>query len=122
MEGLEVRARRLSVNELFVVTRVGARLSSLDDSEADESMDELAATLAGPILSWNLDDMHGQPVPITPTALRDQDLRLLKAINIALMRASAGVSDPLPEGSNSGEPALEASIPMTALPPENPQS
>lgn len=117
MEGLEVRARRLSVEELLHIFGMAdaEHLASNPTAERVERADQLLAALAATLLSWNLEDRDGVPVPLTVEGLRTQDMPLIVAVRSALLDASTGVSRPLPPASPDGEPSLEESIPMEVL-------
>ncbi|NUS26929.1 MAG: hypothetical protein HOV92_22255 [Streptomyces sp.] len=71
------------------------------------------------LISWNLEDEMGQPLPITMDAVKAIDKDLIAALNNAWIQALIGVhdADPLPDSSPSGEPSLVESVPMEALSP-----
>jgi hypothetical protein len=104
MDGLEVRARRLSIGELLHITSLA--------SDENAGTDDMLAALAAALLSWNLEDADGAPVPLTADGLKGQDYLLLEEIKKALIEASWAVPPPLSTPSTDGTPALEASIPM----------
>lgn len=110
MDGLEVRAKRLNIGNLFRVAALADMGHGLVQRE--EKLTELFEALGASITSWNLEEDDDTPVPTTPAGLRGQDMRLLLAITHSLIEASAGVARPLEQPSPGGEPSLEASIPM----------
>ena len=123
-EGLVVRAKRLSVGKALEL----AGLSDLKDlketsPEFLEKFGQLLATVAGVILSWNLEapedpadpDSPTASVPVTAEALADQDMGFVWTLIGALQDATLGVSAPLAPRSSSGGPSLEASLPMDLL-------
>ncbi len=113
-EGLEVRARRLSIGAALRV----AGLADMDTRElaaAEEKLGELLKLIAESLISWNLEDDNGTPVPLTGEALAEQDLPFITALAGALATASAGVSRPLEPASNSGPSSEEVSLPMEPL-------
>jgi hypothetical protein len=120
MEGLEVRAKPPSTGVLL-------RLSSLIDQrpkdiqEAEERVNNLYATFAKVLTSWNLEEEDDTPVPATEDGLATQDLLFVVQIIKAYLRAVYGVSESLKEQSSSGDPILEDSIPMEPL-SESPES
>jgi len=116
-EGLQVKCRRISCEEMFAFSEA----SSAAGGEGTRAMLEpLADLLVGTsatrptavILEWNLLDYLGNPVPYTTAGLLGQDLPLLLAIAAALTEAAAGVPAPLPPTSGGGPPLEVASIPM----------
>lgn len=60
-EGLEIRMKRLPLGDMFDV----AELSDLGDGIAQqkEQLDKLLTSLSEGIISWNLEDESGTPVP-----------------------------------------------------------
>jgi hypothetical protein len=107
--GLEARVAGMTLGEFMEVTEGGA-----------ETAAAALKRFADHLISWNLEDEHGNPVPTTEEALRQQDHDLVLALNNAWVQHVVGVhdADPLPETSTSGAPSLEVSaIPMEALSP-----
>lgn len=124
MSGLEVRARRLSVDEMmaFVSLAEAGNPVQLLKREEDGSPPVLATTLAAPLLSWNLYDEEDppQPVPCNVEGLLSQDFGLVISIVYALINATVPrVAPPLPQPSSNGAPSLAAS--MTMVPLSDPQ-
>jgi hypothetical protein len=108
-EGLEAKVRGMTVAEEL----------ALDGVEMDADL--LVRTLVKRLVSWNVEDDQGQPVPTTFEGVCTQDAAMVLAILNAVRTANSGVSDPLPQSSPSGEPPPVASIPMEPLSasPEN---
>lgn len=67
------------------------------------------------LISWNLEDADGQPIPVSES--RNRPHRLILRLNNAFVEALTGVhkSDPLPESSTSGETSPAPVIPMAPL-------
>lgn len=103
--GAEARVRRMAFGEWEDI------INSEDSNEVEE--------LATRIVSWNLEDDDGKPIPATPEGLRQVDTSLVSALKNAWVQSITGVhdADPLPQSSPSGEPSLVESIPMEALSP-----
>lgn len=119
MHGLEVKMRGLNTGQwMDLVTRKEA---VEEDNEDAQAVIELFTLMAEQMVSWNVTDEDGTPVPATLDGIRQQDLPFNMAIIEAWQTAAAGVSAPLDSGSPSGEPSLEASIPMDTL-SESPES
>lgn len=104
-EGLQASVRGMTVGE------------ELELDGAEMSGDLLVKTLVKRLVSWNVEDDKGQPVPTTFEGLCTQDSAMILAIVNAVRQANSGVPDPLPQSSPSGEPSLVASVPMEALSP-----
>lgn len=123
-EGLEVTARSVSVEELLKITGVASQMTSRPD---DKQVGELFGFFASRLVSWNLEDEDGKPVPATLKGLMGEELGFMLNIIQAWVRAITGVSPPLPPGSSAGAGAtkgpdtgprdpMETSIPMTVSP------
>jgi hypothetical protein len=105
--GLEVSVRSMCIAAWL-------QSSGLDGGEGDGA----AATIKRfyeHLVSWNLEDDNGQPVPVTDAPNRDS--RMIIRLSNAWMDALTGVhrADPLPEPSSSGETSPEPPIPMAPL-------
>lgn len=119
MDGLQVRARRLSLGELHRLDILAA--GGWPVEESDEHLAELYALLAAKLIDWNLAE-DGTPVDLNADTLAAQDLRFVRGIRNALVKATTEVAAPLGVGSSSGDPSLEVSIPMDELSPSPPNS
>jgi hypothetical protein len=109
MEGLEVRIKSMSVGKVREFLR-----RSRDD--ADSSFDPFA-DFEDCLLSWNLTDDDGEPVPPTREGIDALDIDFVNHLIKAWMETITGVSDadPLDGRSSFGEPSLVASLPMVPL-------
>ncbi|MEU6781499.1 hypothetical protein ABZ912_20025 [Nonomuraea angiospora] len=122
LSGLEVRARRISVEKFL---ELGPLLETDFDSfspEDVEAMRGMFMEFGRVLVSWNLEDEDsGEPIPCTPETFLDQDIELVQQIVTAWAENIAGVSRPLPPPSPGGEPSPEAlSLPMEVLSPSPP--
>jgi hypothetical protein len=109
-EGLEVKTRSVPLGQYLEV-------QELLDSDMDrEQIDKLFGEFSKVIVSWNLEDDNGDPVPTTAAGLYTQELELVQAITSAWRDAMVGVPAPLEPSSSDGEPSLVASIPMDVSP------
>jgi len=110
-EGLQVALRGFTVGE------------ELDLDDKDMTGPLIVETLVARLVSWNVEDDQGQPVPATHEGVRSQDSVMIGAIISALREATSGVPAPLPETSPSGETSPAPPIPMPMAPlSENHQS
>lgn len=105
--GLEVRMRGMSIADFM-------QSSGMDGSDGDNA----AATMKRfyqHIVSWNLEDENGQPIPVADAPNRDS--RMIRRLNNAWIESLTGVhgSDPLPGNSTSGETSPAPAIPMAPL-------
>lgn len=117
-EGLEVVARAASIETYQRIAELANREFRNPPSPTDlDEIDHLYRAFTAVLVSWNLEESEGVPVPATYEGLCSQDLPFVNAIILAWMNAVAGVSSPLPSTSNGGEPSLEASMPMDVLSP-----
>jgi len=109
MDGLEVRARRMSLGELQRMHELSVPTETL--AESQEQIAGLYALLATKLISWNL-EVDETPVPATAEGLASSDLLLVRGITTALRKASTEVPAPLVLPSPDGDQSLEASMPM----------
>lgn len=94
-EGLVVRLKSISFGKV-------RRLMRLTD-EDESSMDEIVNLFLGALVSWNLEDEDGQPVPTTLEGIEDQDFAfIMKVVHVWLDRLT-GPSEELGKGSSGGE-------------------
>jgi hypothetical protein len=105
--GLEVRMRGLSIADWL-------QAAGLDGGEGDNT----SATMKrfyDALISWNLEDADGNPVPVSDAQNRDS--RMIRRLNNAWIEALQGVrrNDPLPDASPSGGTSPAPPIPMTPV-------
>lgn len=107
LHGLEVRMHGMSIADWFSA----AGLDGGDGDDAAATMKRFYTAL----VSWNLEDENGQPVPVADAPNRDS--RLIRRLNNVWIEALQGVhkADPLPETSPSGETSPAPPIPMTPV-------
>ena len=118
MAGLEVTARSLPIGEFLKLTE----LASLGDDPkaATSGMTDMFRVLAGSLISWNLEDEDGKPVPASYEGIVGQDFDFVMKIVTAWMEAMSAVAPPLPNGSSNGTGSgLELSMPMAPLSPSH---
>ncbi|MFI0233163.1 hypothetical protein [Streptomyces sp. NPDC017086] len=110
--GIEARLSGMPYGEWEQVT-------GLDGGEGETNGADAVRRFVEHLISWNLEDEGGQPLPTTLDAVKTLDHELVAALNNAYIQTLIGVhdADPLPETSPSGEQSQVASIPMVALSP-----
>jgi hypothetical protein len=119
--GLEIRARRVSIETFFDLAPL---IEGGIDASHQEGRKELLAKFQdfGRVLvSWNLEDEdeHGNttPIPCTAAEFMQMDPKFVREVLDQWAEAVAGVADPLDAPSPGGEPFQEASLPMETLSP-----
>lgn len=123
--GFVVVMRGLSVEKFLGLVRLAGALSGLDLATAKgpeldatlAAVDELFASFAAGLVSWNLDDDEDQAVPPTLAGVTSLDLDFVLELVMGWMEAMTSVPPPLPKTSSGGKPALEGSLPMAPLSP-----
>lgn len=116
LEGLEVKARRLNIGQMLDLMELRGLASAGDASEEVRlGMKRVFGVLAGALLSWNLEEPAGVPVPLNADTLAELDMGFVMAIIDALRDATTAVPVPLGPRSSAGVPSEELSIPMAPL-------
>lgn len=116
--GMEVKTKSLSVGEMI---KASALMALSDDSLPAEQklahMGEAFDLFSKALLSWNLEEEDGTPVPCTRDGMDTLEMPMISGLITAWVKAAAGASDPLNNDSTSGQPSLVESIPTEALSP-----
>jgi hypothetical protein len=107
MNGLEVVAHAGSTGDVLAIMG----LSDGDVHAGAESLKVFAKCL----VSWNIEDEDGKPVPADLDGLKSLDLDFVMLLIQGWVQAVQDVPAPLEKPSNSGKPYPEASLPMEAL-------
>lgn len=112
---LLVRMRPMSIGALAMVGEL-AELRERKLTAADTArVFELFELFAEHLVSWNLEDEKGEPVPATEGGVKAQDLDFGLMLMFAWLDAVTAVEPPLPAPSSSGAPYPAVSIPMETL-------
>jgi hypothetical protein len=109
-DGLIVRVKSIKFGKI----RKLMRLTDADES-ADESLDEIFSLLLENIVSWNLEDEDGIPVPLSVEGLEDQETDLVMSIIEAWIEKMTGSGESLGKGSPSGVTFPGKPLTMEAL-------
>lgn len=110
-DGLVVRMKAIKIGKI----RKLVRLLGLDDDQMLEALDELFSLLSEGLVSWNLEDEDGAPVPTGMEGIEELELPfLLKVLNCWLENMT-GVDEDLGKGSPSGESFPGRPLTMEAL-------
>lgn len=102
LEGLEVMARSLTTGQLI----------ELQEAQKGGMHAAVTTMFAAALVSWNLEDEDGSPVPATLEGVRSMEIDFNNAVIGAWTDAVVGVKAPLSPTSSDGQPSVEASIPM----------
>jgi hypothetical protein len=109
-EGLEVRCKALKLGRLRKLLAVTGK-----GDMSNEELDELFGILEEGLLSWNLEDEDGNPVPTTREGINDQEVPFILDIVDTWIDGMTGVGEDLGKGSSSGETFPVALPTMEAL-------
>lgn len=115
--GLEIRARRSSVETYFQFAPIIVGGIDTNTQEGRAEFLELLREFGSYLVSWNVEDEDGQPVPCTPDSFVDMDPLFVREVLDQWAAAIAGVAAPLDQPSPAGEPFPEESLPMETLSP-----
>lgn len=108
--GLEVRMKGLKVGEMRKLVRV------LDnDDETTAALDAMFALVGKGLVSWNLEDEQGKPVPATMEEIEELEYPVINAILNVWLETVTGVDDELGKDSSSGEKFPGLPVTMEAL-------
>jgi predicted type IV restriction endonuclease len=108
-EGFEIRMKGLKVGRI-------RRLIKAVDSEdkSTDSINEILSLFEEGLVSWNLEDEIGVPVPTTREGIEEQDVDFVMDIVSTWLDGMTGTGADLGKGSSSGEtspvelPTMEA--------------
>lgn len=106
-DGLIVRMKAIRVGRLRKLMRV----VSDDDSQIDEMFELLLEGL----VSWNLEDENGVPVPTTMEGLEDLEMPTVLGILTEWLENMTGPSEDLGKGSPAGAQFPGRPLTMEAL-------
>ncbi|MCI0690227.1 MAG: hypothetical protein L0Y54_23765 [Sporichthyaceae bacterium] len=128
--GLEVSVRAPSVGEVIDLTERAGELSGLMAGDlaalagqaGRARLEAIFADFARYLVSWNLEDAQGRPVPPTLDGVLTQDAPFIFQIMKAWQEYVAGVPFPKGPSSNGGGQSPAASLPMEALSPSHGRS
>jgi hypothetical protein len=116
MRGLEVKTSSVPIGEILKLSHLGADLKNSSDVDSS-NVETLFSVFADALISWNLEDENGTPVPATIEGLYSQDADFVLAIITTWANVVGGVSRPLNRNSSNGKQYPEELIPMETLSP-----
>ena len=112
--GFECVMKSLTIKQFKKLASMSDELKSGAEG-AEDALDNLFGTMAKKLVSWNLEDEDGNPVPATAEGIEDQELDFILQILMAWMDGVAGVTKGLGKDSNSGETSLEEQLQLASL-------
>jgi hypothetical protein len=110
--GLEIYARSLSIEKFLAVSRLSDELKNKDDKEAESIVNDLFTSFVKSVDHWNIEDDNDKPVPLSLKGLKSLDYDFVVSVIRAWLAAMANVDPSLGKDLNSGNRALEQSLPM----------
>ncbi|MGP3917689.1 hypothetical protein [Nonomuraea sp. 10N515B] len=121
LQGLEIRARRVSIEQFFDLAPLIDGKFDVFDPQDREALRDLFMQFGKVLVSWNLEDEDedgtSTPIPCTAEEFMRQDPAFVREVLNAWAEAVSGVSAPLEQPSPGGEPFPEGSLPMEVLSP-----
>lgn len=108
LEGLIVRMKGLKLGQM-------RSLLAIMDDEDSRTLDELPKFLARHIVSWNLEDEQGQPIPADESGLNELEVEEVLTLSNKWMDELTGVKEDLGKGSPSGDQFPGQPVTMEAL-------
>lgn len=120
---IEIYCRSASVGKFIEVAEWADKMQA--GQLGIEGISQAMTWLAGRIISWNIEDDDGKPIPVSKEYLLDEDIDFqIRAFMGWVTGVSKSMSLPEPETAATGpDPAAEAAAAMsTATTPETPDS
>lgn len=114
-EGLEVRMRPGKLGMIFDAQSLTAVDITNPTAEDVAGLIEQFEILADHLVSWNVQEEDGTPVPANLDGLKDMEIPFVARIAAAWQQAMGDVTGPLSQPSNSSRPPDSLSLPMEPL-------
>lgn len=116
-EGLEIRAKRVGLETFLDLAPLIDGKYDVFDPDSRTELREMFTQFSTVLLSWNLEDEDGVPVPCTTDEYMRQDPMFVREVLDQWAQAISGVAAPLDQPSPAGGPFPEASLPMEVSSP-----
>jgi hypothetical protein len=110
-KGLEVR---MSGTRIGKVRRL-INLQESEDEKTIEMLDEMVKLIVDNLVSWNLEDEEGNPLPADKEQVEELELPMVLDIIGGWVDSMTGVPDDLGKDSASGSPSPVELVTMEAL-------
>ena len=111
LRGLVVKMRSLRVGRIRKLMVAFEK----DEDPTGEQLGEIFKLLEEGLVSWNLEDEFGTPVPTDMSGINELEMDLMLAITRAWLEGMTGVSDDLGKDSGAGGTSRTPLPPMEAL-------
>lgn len=115
LTGFEVLMGSLTISEFTKLTGAFAGVTADKPEDGVDGVGPLLETFAGKIISWNLEDDDGKPVPATLAGVQEQEMDFIMPVITAWMDAIASVPKAPPAPANGTGTFPEVSLPMEPL-------
>jgi hypothetical protein len=115
--GLEVMMKPVDVGMYLNIAHLAKIVGSQVRPEDMDRLNDLFVAFADHLISWNLEEEDGTPVPATFEGVKSYEIDFMLRIIGAWLSTVGGVPRPLGKASPNGESSPELSIPMEALSP-----
>ena len=112
-EGLVVRMKAIRIGRLRALMR--AVSTAKGDTEGDDSVEEMFELLEEGLISWNLEDGNGAPIPADMSGIDQQELPFVLKILEVWLSQMTGPDPELGKGSPSGATFPGRPLTMEAL-------
>ena len=114
LDGFECVMSGVSLDRFIDITALAASLET-PEGRTKDNIEAQFTTLAASMVSWNLDDDDGKPIPCDYEGLRTQDFDFVMKIMLGWMQALSSVPKASETGSPSGGTSQEQSLGLAAL-------
>lgn len=111
-DGLIVRMKAVRIGRLRQLMKT---VSAAEQGDDDTTLDEMFALLQEGLISWNLEDENGVPVPADMSGIDQQELPFVLKILSAWLENMTGPDEELGKGSPSGARFPGRPLTMEAL-------
>ena len=109
LDGFECIMRGISLEQFIDVTALETELQT-PEGRTPENIEKQFSFIGSLLVSWNLDDEDGNPVPATYEGLRAQDFEFVMQVMKAYMNALAVVPKDSDSDSSAGGTSPERSL------------
>lgn len=107
LSGLEVVAKAAGIGDYLAISEMAGTLATIPPDPSDVAkLRKLFEAFAKQLVSWNLEEPEGTPVPTTLKGLLSQDPRFVARIILAWMDAVAGTRT---------EEGIESTLPVEMI-------
>jgi hypothetical protein len=110
LDGLEVRASCCSVAEYNEMLKAAVASGGTISAETLEENDRMLQLFCNHLVSWNLEDLAGQPVPTNRAGIDSQERPLVAQLITAWQVALVNIPNPSKPDSPNGAISEELSL------------